>query len=83
MSQWEKLLNRIINLSGDLRFDELRKILEDYGYSVNQPRKGSSHYTFRKPGCAPITIPKHEPINKTYVEMVKAVIENESNSEES
>ena len=32
------------------------------------PRSGSSHYTFRKPGCQPITIPKHEPIKKVYVE---------------
>ena len=38
MSQWEKLLNRIVGLSGNLRFDELRKILEAYGYTMNQPR---------------------------------------------
>ena len=33
--------------------------------------------TFRKPGCQPITIPKHEPIKRTYVEMVKQVVESE------
>ena len=43
---------------------------------------GSSHYTFRKVGCQPITIPKHEPIKKVYVEMVKQVVESEEANDE-
>lgn len=82
MSKWEKLLTRIRTLSEDLRFDELRKVLESYGYKMNAPKKGSSHYTFRKPGCQPITIPKHEPIKRTYVEMVKQVVESEAMNNE-
>ena len=39
---------------------------------MNAPRSGSSHYTFRKQGRMPITIPKHEPIKKVYVEMLSA-----------
>ena len=77
MSKWDKLLTRICSLSKDLRFDELRKVLESYGYEINAPRSGSSHYTFRKAGCQPITIPKHEPIKKIYVEMVKQIVESE------
>ena len=46
MSKWDKLLMRICSLSRDLRFDELRKVLESYGYKMNAPRSGSSHYTF-------------------------------------
>ncbi|MBQ6222736.1 MAG: hypothetical protein IJJ44_09010 [Solobacterium sp.] len=42
---------------------------------MNSPRSGSSHYTFRKKGYNPITIPKHEPIKKVYVEMVRKVVE--------
>ena len=72
MSKWDKLITRICNLSKDLRFDELRKVLESYGYEMNAPRSGSSHYTFRKQGCMPITIPKHEPIKKVYVRNGKA-----------
>ncbi len=64
MSQWEKLLMRIQKLSNDLRFQELRRVLESYGYEMRAPKNGSSHYTFRKEGCMPITIPKHEPIKK-------------------
>ena len=78
MSRWEKLLQRILSLSKDLRFDELRKVLESYGYRTDAPRGGSSHFTFRKQGCQPITIPKHEPIKKIYVEMVRDIVESEA-----
>lgn len=77
MSSWDKLLNKILSLDKNLRFDELRKVLEKYGYTMYAPRSGSSHYTFRKPGCSPITIPKHEPIKKVYVELVRDVVESE------
>lgn len=76
MSKFDKLLQRITSLSKDIRFEELRKVLESYGYTMYSPKGGSSHYTFRKPGKMPITIPKHEPIKKVYVQMVKEVIEN-------
>lgn len=82
MSKWDKLLMRIGSLSKDLRFDELRKVLESFGYEMYAPRGGSSHYTFRKPGCQPVTIPKHEPIKKVYVEMVKRIVESEENNDE-
>ena len=32
MSKWDKLLNRILTMSNDIRFEELKKILESYGY---------------------------------------------------
>ena len=82
MSSWDKLLIRIRALSKDLRFDELRKVLEEYGYEMRTPRGGSSHYVFRKEGCMPITIPKHDPIRKVYVELVKEVVENETKKDE-
>lgn len=83
MSKWEKLLSRICNLDKGLRFDELRKILESYGYEMKRPSGGSSHCTFRKPGHTPITIPLHEPIKTVYVMMVKEVIETEESYENS
>lgn len=82
MSKWDKLLARIYTLSKDLRFDELCRVLESYGYEMKAPRRGSSHYTFRKSGCQPITIPKHEPIKKVYVEMVKQIVEGEVKNDE-
>lgn len=82
MSRWDKLIMRICSLSKDLRFDELRKVLESYGYVMNAPKGGSSHYTFRKSGCMPITIPQHEPIKKVYVEMVRQIVESEAKDDE-
>lgn len=43
---------------------------------------GSSHCTFRKEGCRPVTIPRHEPVKKVYVEMVKEVIESEVDTDD-
>ena len=82
MSKWDKLIARICTLSKDLRFDELRKVLEGYGYEMNAPRSGSRHYTFRKQDCMPITIPKQEPIKKVYVEMVRQIVESEARNDE-
>ena len=75
MSKWDKLLSKILSLSKDMRFQELKKVLEYYGYQMTAPSSGSSHYTFRKSGKNPITIPKHEPIKKIYVEMVRKIVE--------
>ena len=77
MARWEKLLNKIKSLNQGMRFDELRKVLEYYGYEMTAPSSGSSHYTFRKTGYPPITIPKHKPIKKVYIEMVREVVERE------
>lgn len=79
MSKFDKLIQEILSLSKDLRFQELKKVLEFYGYVMTAPKSGSSHYTFRKAGCNPITIPKHEPIKKVYVQMVKYIVEAENN----
>jgi predicted RNA binding protein YcfA (HicA-like mRNA interferase family) len=82
MSSWDKLLARILKLANDLRLSELQKVLESYGYQMKSPRGGSSHVTFRKSGCAPITKPLHEPIKKVYVKMVKDVVESEVSRDE-
>jgi hypothetical protein len=82
MSRFEKLLQRIRMLDKDLRFDEVRRVLEAYGYTMSGPGSGSSHKVFRKNGCAPITIPAHEPIKRIYIVMVKEAIESEGDYEE-
>ena len=81
MSQFDKLLQQIKNLDRNMRFDELRKVFDHYGYSMSGPASGSSHKTFRKPGKYPITIPQHEPIKRVYVEMVKEIVESEEDNE--
>jgi hypothetical protein len=82
MSKWDKLISRIMSLDNDMRFEELRRVLESYGYTMRAPGSGSSHCTFRKEGKNPITISKHEPIKKIYVEMVRLVVEGEMQNED-
>ncbi len=82
MSKFEKLLQRIRMLDKDLRFDEVRRVLEAYGYTMSGPGSGSSHKVFRKNSSAPITIPAHEPIKRIYIVMVKEAIESEGDYEE-
>ena len=81
MSQWDKLIDEILMLNKNLRFENLAKALNRIGYNQNQPKGGSSHYTFRKPGKMPITLPKAAPMNKVYIEMVRNAI-REYESEE-
>lgn len=65
-------------LAREIRFDELRKVLEHLGYETRAPRGGSSHHTFRKTGAPMLTIPKDDPVKIAYVRMVKAIIEKEA-----
>jgi len=77
LSKWEKLLSKTTSLSKDVRFTELKRILESYGYEGRKPCSGSSHWTFRKHGKSPVTIPENEPIKLVYVRLVKDIIESE------
>ena len=84
MSKFEKLLQEIKHLDKNLRFDEVRKVMEYYGYTMTGPSGGSSHKTFRKEGCPPVTIPQHEPIKISYIRMIKEIIEgSEDDNKES
>ena len=82
MSKFDKLLRKIYSLDKNMRFEELKKILEHYGYKMEGPCGGSSHKSFRKPGKTTITIPQHDPIKRAYVYMVKEIIESENENED-
>ena len=81
MSKWDKLIARIRSLDRGLRFDEIQKVLERYGYRMYRPSGGSSHCTFRNAGHDSITIPAHEPIKLCYIISVRDVIEMEDSYE--
>lgn len=83
MSSWDKLLKRFLELDHDIRFEEIVKVMKEYGYEIKQPKDGSSHCSFVKPGCSRIVIPRHKPIKKVYVKMIKKVIEEEMKEYES
>lgn len=68
MSKLEKLLQRIKNNPKTVRFEELDKILVNAEYERTQPRGGSSHYTYKKPGSRSLTIPRQIPyVKECYV----------------
>jgi predicted RNA binding protein YcfA (HicA-like mRNA interferase family) len=48
---------------------------------MTTPGGGSSHAVFRKKGKNPITIPRHRPIKKIYIELVRDVVEEENRHE--
>ena len=48
MSQWEKLMYKLKKLSPDMRFEELQKILESYGYEMQSPRSAAAIFRFAK-----------------------------------
>lgn len=82
MSKWEKLIQEILKVNKDLRFEDLAKALIKMGYTQYQPNGESSHYTFRKKGCMPVTLPKHKPMNKAYIELVKEAVQKYLNEED-
>ena len=78
MTKWQKLLKRLYDLDTSLRFEQLSKILEEHGYSASETSGGSSHITFRKKGRQPITVPRHNPIKKAYIEIIRNAIKDET-----
>lgn len=82
MSKKDKMIERIKSLDKGIRKDEIIKVMKSYGYEMRFPNKGSSHATFRKKNRKPVTIPLHEPISVTYVNLVKEVIELEEKENE-
>ena len=75
MSQWEKLLEKLYSKSSEMRFQDLKIILEHYGYRMDLPR-GGSHRTFRKPNARSITIPEKSPVKTCYIELVQRAVED-------
>jgi predicted RNA binding protein YcfA (HicA-like mRNA interferase family) len=76
LSQWDKLIQEILMLDRNLRFEDLAKALIKIGYTQNQPKGGSSHYTFRKKNCMPITLPKPKGMHMdiAYIRLVRDAV---------
>jgi predicted RNA binding protein YcfA (HicA-like mRNA interferase family) len=51
-------------MAGGRRFSEVRKILENKGYTLT--RISGSHHVFTKPGELPVSIPVHKGKVKSY-----------------
>ena len=75
MSKKEKLLNAIKNNPKNVRFEDLKKVLEDIGYKAIN--RGGSHYIFTKDNNISLIIPYKKPVKIIYVKQVIKIIEEE------
>jgi hypothetical protein len=71
MTKTTKLYERIKNNPHNISFEDIRKLLEFYGFELLRQSSGTSHFVFFKAGCGPITVPFRRPL-KSYV--VKSII---------
>jgi len=70
MSQIEKLIARMRARPPEADFDDVRRLLEAFGWTLDRIR--GSHCHFVKTGEPPLTIPKHggQKVKRTYVVLI-------------
>jgi len=71
------MFDRIKAARKNCGFSELDALLVALGRERRQPRRGGSHYVYRKAGCQPITVPRAKTIKETYVKQVLEWAEEE------
>lgn len=75
MAKRAKLLLKIRNNPQSVAFEDLDKLLDDYGFVRRQPHSGSSHYVYSF-GRHRITVPFKRPFVKAiYVKQVLAILD--------
>jgi predicted RNA binding protein YcfA (HicA-like mRNA interferase family) len=72
--QAQRHYERVFATRNNCDFDDLRRLLEAVGYTVRQPRRGGSHYIFKR-GSSTITVPRARPVKRQYVNAVLEIIE--------
>ncbi|MGD9554990.1 MAG: type II toxin-antitoxin system HicA family toxin [Arcobacteraceae bacterium] len=65
MSKKEKLIHSMRNNPKDVSFEDLKKVLLDFGYEVEN--SGGSHWVFRKDNFETQVVPRKKPIKAIYV----------------
>jgi predicted RNA binding protein YcfA (HicA-like mRNA interferase family) len=74
MSKKDKLLRRILDNPTNVRFQELQKLLDQYGFILE--RVTGDHYIYKKPGFRPISVPFTHPVKSYVVREVIKIIRN-------
>jgi predicted RNA binding protein YcfA (HicA-like mRNA interferase family) len=70
----QRLYERVAVTRNNCSFTDLRALLEAVGFVARQPRRGGSHYTFKR-GAITITVPRAKPVKRRYVEAVLELVE--------
>lgn len=68
MANIEKIIEKMKNRPNGIRFNEITKVLEHFGYILIRIK--GSHYHFRSTDGDVITIPHHEPVKAVYIKDV-------------
>lgn len=70
MSRLDKLIARFRSQPPEADFDDVRRLLEAFGWTLDRIR--GSHCHFVKDGELPLTIPKHggHKVKRTYIVMI-------------
>lgn len=74
---YEELRERLSRypLPKELRFTKVDAAYREMGYTQHQPRKGSSHYQYRKSGHKTVTVSVHgRKVGEKAVEELAAII---------
>jgi len=74
LSKRDKQLQAMRNNPKKVRFETIRSVLLNHGFSETSPGGGSSHYTFSK-GVYRITVVKDRPVNSTYIKQAIRIID--------
>ena len=82
MSALSKLVWKFINQPNNIEIDEVRRLLETFGYK--EKRKPGSECTFHKPGCYPINVPtvKGRKVKNQYIKRLVKILNLEDWFEE-
>ena len=74
MSRRDKQLEAMRNNPKDVKFETIRGILLNHGFTETAPRGGSSHYTYHK-GIYRLTVVKGQPVNSVYIKQAIKIID--------
>jgi len=73
----EEVLEKMRNNPKGWRFQQLRGLLEHFGFDVRQPSGGGSHAIFSHPDLDYIlSIPRARPIKEFYVKQAVKAVDN-------
>ncbi len=76
MSRDEKIVRKMRESPRNVRFEELDRFLKGRGFEATQPKRGGSHYTYRRADGLKITIARPHGGKKTVnVHTVEQVLE--------
>lgn len=76
MTRLHKMYTRKVRNPKDVDFEELDKLLKQYGFKCRQPGKGSSHYIYYHPELPEaLSVPKARPVKAVYVRHAIAAID--------